>query len=38
VHLRELYRVGALAGLAVALMLVSYVYQRFVFRNVKESS
>ncbi|MDQ3035791.1 MAG: DUF2339 domain-containing protein, partial [Myxococcota bacterium] len=30
-HLRDLYRVGALVGLALTLILVSIAYQRFVF-------
>jgi len=30
-NLRGLYRVGSLAGLAVCLLLVSFLYQRFVF-------
>jgi len=32
-HLEGLYRVGSLAGLAVALIVVSLLYQRFVFRK-----
>ena len=32
-HLEGLYRVGSLAGLAVSLILVSLLYQRFVFRK-----
>ncbi|WP_236606535.1 DUF2339 domain-containing protein [Sandaracinus amylolyticus] len=32
-HLRDLYRVAALSGLAVSLILVSLAYQRFVFRK-----
>jgi hypothetical protein len=31
--LRDLYRVASLAGLAVSLILVSLLYQRFVFRD-----
>ena len=31
-HLEGLYRVGSLAGLALALIFVSIFYQRFVFR------
>lgn len=31
--LSDLYRVGSLVGLAVSLILVSLLYQRFVFRN-----
>lgn len=33
--LRDLYRVASLAGLAVSLLLVSFLYQRFVFRRAK---
>ncbi len=32
-ELRDLYRVAALLGLAVSLIVVSLVYQRFVFRG-----
>ncbi len=32
-HLEGLYRVGSLAGLALALIAVSLFYQRFVFRR-----
>ena len=32
-HLEGLYRVGSLAGLALALIFVSIFYQRFVFRS-----
>jgi hypothetical protein len=32
-HLRDLYRVGALFGLALSLIAVSLAYQRFVFRK-----
>ena len=32
-HLTGLYRVGSLAGLALSLILVSLLYQRFVFRR-----
>jgi uncharacterized membrane protein len=32
-ELRDLYRVLSLLGLAVSLMLVSFLYQRFVFRS-----
>ncbi len=35
-HLRELYRVMSLAGLAVSLIVVSLSYQRFVFSNDEE--
>jgi hypothetical protein len=33
--LHDLYRVASLAGLAVSLLLVSFLYQRFVFRSAK---
>ncbi len=32
-ELRDLYRVVSLVGLAVSLLLVSLLYQRFVFRR-----
>lgn len=32
-HLSDLYRVASLAGLAVSLIVISFVYQRFVFRS-----
>ncbi len=32
-HLHDLYRVAALVGLAMSLLLVSLLYQRFVFRR-----
>ena len=32
-NLRDLYRVFSLVGLAVSLLLVSFLYQRFVFRK-----
>ena len=36
--LQDLYRVGSLVGLAVSLIFVSLLYQRFVFRvDVSES-
>ncbi len=35
-HLEGLYRVGSLAGLAAALILVSLLYQRFVFRKPRK--
>ena len=35
-NLRGLYRVGSLAGLAVCLLLVSFLYQRFVFGRLDE--
>jgi uncharacterized membrane protein len=34
-ELRDLYRVVSLVGLAVSLLLVSLLYQRFVFRRVR---
>ena len=34
-HLQGLYRVGSLAGLAICLLLVSFLYQRFVFRQTE---
>jgi len=38
-ELSDLYRVGALLGLALSLIVVSLVYQRFVFRRpVEEAS
>jgi uncharacterized membrane protein len=36
-ELRDLYRVGALLGLAISLIVVSLVYQRFVFRRPAET-
>ena len=33
-ELEDLYRVGSLVGLAASLIIVSLVYQRFVFRTV----
>ena len=35
-ELTDLYRVGALLGLALSLIVVSLVYQRFVFRRAPE--
>ena len=32
-HLHDLYRVAALVGLAMSLLAVSLLYQRFVFRR-----
>jgi uncharacterized membrane protein len=32
-HLRDLYRVASLVGLALSLLLISLAYQRFVFRK-----
>ncbi|MCB9618255.1 MAG: DUF2339 domain-containing protein [Sandaracinus sp.] len=34
-YLRDLYRVGSLVGLALALLAISFVYQRFVFRSAE---
>ncbi|MEO6710151.1 MAG: DUF2339 domain-containing protein, partial [Planctomycetota bacterium] len=34
-HLGGLYRVGSILGLALSLLLVSFLYQRFVFRRVR---
>jgi uncharacterized membrane protein len=35
-ELTDLYRVGALLGLALSLIVVSLVYQRFVFRRTRD--
>ena len=35
-RLHDLYRVAALVGLAFSLLLVSLVYQRFVFKRARE--
>ena len=35
-ELEDLYRVGSLVGLAVSLIIVSLIYQRFVFRSDPE--
>ncbi|HEY2385363.1 MAG TPA: DUF2339 domain-containing protein [Candidatus Binatia bacterium] len=35
-ELRDLYRVMSLLGLAASLILVSFAYQRFIFRNTTE--
>ena len=35
-ELEDLYRVGSLVGLAVSLIVVSLIYQRFVFRSEPE--
>ncbi len=35
-ELRDLYRVASLLGLALSLIAVSLVYQRFVFRRAAE--
>ncbi len=32
-HLSDLYRVASLVGLALSLIVISFVYQRFVFRG-----
>jgi uncharacterized membrane protein len=32
-HLEDLHRVMSLVGLALSLIIVSFAYQRFVFRN-----
>lgn len=32
-HLSDLYRVASLVGLALSLIVISFVYQRFVFRT-----
>jgi uncharacterized membrane protein len=32
-HLDGLYRVASMLGLALSLLLVSFLYQRFVFRR-----
>lgn len=37
-ELTDLYRVGALLGLALSLIAVSLVYQRFVFRGTREGA
>lgn len=37
-ELSDLYRVGALLGLALSLIVVSLVYQRFVFRRPAEEA
>jgi uncharacterized membrane protein len=36
--LRDLYRVASLLGLAISLMLVSLLYQRFVFRRERSGA
>jgi len=36
-HLSDLYRVASIAGLAVSLIVISLVYQRFVFRKDDET-
>jgi len=37
-HLQDLYRVASLAGLAISLILVSLLYQRFVLRSSRGDS
>jgi hypothetical protein len=37
-ELKDLYRVGSLVGLALSLIIVSLVYQRFVFRTNPEDA
>jgi len=37
-ELEDLYRVASLAGLAVSLIVVSLIYQQFVFRSTGEDS
>jgi uncharacterized membrane protein len=37
-HLRDLYRVGALLGLAFSLLLVSLIYSRLLFRRAAEGN
>ncbi|MCU0304862.1 MAG: DUF2339 domain-containing protein [Thermoanaerobaculales bacterium] len=37
-ELEDLYRVGSLVGLAVSLIVVSLIYQRFVFRTTGEDA
>lgn len=34
-HLQDLYRVGSLLGLGASLLLISFLYQRFVFRDAR---
>ncbi len=36
-HLGGLYRVASILGLALSLLLVSFLYQRFVFRSAKRA-
>jgi len=36
-ELRDLYRVASLVGLALSLIVVSLIYQRFVFRTIPEA-
>jgi uncharacterized membrane protein len=35
-NLKQLYRVGALVGVAIVLIVASYLYQRFVSFDAKE--
>ena len=37
-HLSDLYRVASLVGLALSLIVISLVYQRFVFRTSTEAA
>jgi uncharacterized membrane protein len=37
-HLRDLYRVLAFFGLGISLLGIAYVYQRVIFRRVRENS
>ena len=37
-HLGQLYRVGSLFGLAVVLILVSFLYQRFLSEGKKNET
>ena len=37
-HLGQLYRVGSLFGLAVVLILVSFLYQRFLSEGKKNEA
>ena len=36
-ELKDLYRVASLMGLALSLIIVSFAYQRFVFRRVEQT-
>ena len=36
-HLEDLYRVASLVGLAFVLLVISFLYQRFVFRRVEDA-
>ena len=37
-ELEDLYRVASLVGLALSLIIVSLIYQRFVFRTTTEDA